>query len=535
MTFLKKLAPWHYFLFVVITLYVINHLKGSTYVGIDNISPFWGITPILEQIKHNSDFFTFGPTLFSWWFFALQFIGISAAAISSVYVYGYLFLGLLGYYKLITSIREKSPNILAFIVIFFSSLVPLWVYSTHELMFMSAFVSFPWIFLWISRNKQWTTMNSFITMVIFIPMFLSSSINLVVFAMSTGMIVVFLLVTQKVRLESLVRVLFLLILFIISTQILLFATRGKVTIFSEFINHQSFISQSTDMKQISEDLQNSERTHSSITNAMRFATGWLSIFDDKQNYIFSWAQTYRKSVGIALVQLGTVFIALFISFKNKSLSRWMFLYILGALLLSPIGLTVLSYFPLIGVIFRSASTKLWQLLFIPYLLLLLAMFDTQKIRDSKVVFGLLLVLTLIPAFPWYLGQLYNSNNAPNIPNEYPQFYGALKPTESVLILPPPQVRYFRKYHWGYYGSDLVSYMSSALIFDGTSVSSVSRTYNRELKEILECNITESIKQHILIFETPSTNLDYCLNLTSKRSCFVNKEFTYCLPEILVSI
>lgn len=524
---LSKLKPWHLFLLVSVCVFICNHRWGSTYVGIDNISPFWGIEPIIAQIRHNQDFFTFGPILFSWWFFLFHLLKISGALLSILYVYGYMFLSLLGYYNLSSYLLRKRVSIVAYLVVYWSSLVPLWIFSTHELMFMSAFTALPWVYLWITRKSSDTP--SVWVPLLFIPMLLTSAVNLVVFAVSIAFLALLFLVEKNYQLSSIKKLAVIPIVFLCAVQVLIFTTRGNILVTTEFLQHSTYLSQSQDMVSISEDLQKSELQNSSVTNALRFSTGWMSLFDEKQQYLFSWAKIFRTNLLIAGTQLLFIIATIVYAYKNKEQRKWIFLLLGGAILLSPLGLKLLTITPILGSIFRSASTKLWPLIFIPLLLLEIS-FLQNFIRKKRFLFYVTLLVVLIPFFPWVTRSVYSNNNAPMLPSTYYNFYNSLQERDTVLVIPAPQAKYFRKYTWGYYGSDFVSYQTKAKVIDGTSVSLLSDSYKSIIDAIAKCEITPAVKGYYLAIEAPYSPTDFCKPLTEFRACTTTDTFIYCLPE-----
>lgn len=481
-----KRIPLYIWIFALAAglLALINHRWGSTYVGLDNISPFWGFDKIIAQIEHSGNYFTFGPILFSWWFGLFTLIGISASAQSFLYVYGYLFLSLIGYYLLAKRIVkweiDRPQNILSFVFVFFISLVPLWIFSTHVLMFMSVFTAFPYLYLLVS-SKTITTRLAAIS-VITVPMFFSSSINIVVFIVAFMILGIFLILLEKENIKKLFfRYVFVGVFFVLLTQVFIFITRGNHFITTELQNHLSFLSQSADMARITTDLQNAELKSSSFTNALRFSTGWMALYDENANFVFPWAKEFRSNALLISIQIiGILALLLIRGFyvpPTKFNTKLFSILGIGVALLSPVGLVLISTIPFLGIALRSASTKLWLLLFVPLLILEIESICwlLQKRINYTFLISILIFLA-IPIYPWLTKQVFNENNAPIIPREYESFYSSLDTKDRVLILPQPQVVYFRKYTWGYYGSDLVSYMTKAKIIDASSLGNVREIY-----------------------------------------------------------
>lgn len=528
-----RIKPWFAFLVIVVFLALINHRVGSTYVGLDNISPFWGIGPIQSQIAHAKDFFTFGPILFSWWFFLLNAVGLSASTISFLYVYGYMFIALLGYYELIRHFVKKDVPSWLFGLIFFSSLIPLWVFVTHELMFMSLFASLPWIYLLLTNDEISRQKVFFLFSLLFtIPMFFSSASNLAVFASGFTALVVLSAVNREFNSRFFLKLCALGIAFLALVQLLILPTRGRAFITAELQQHASILSDSSVMQQITVDLQKSELQNASLTNAARFATGWLALFDENKNYVLPWAITYRKNIPLVIVQIMVILSAILFPLFNRAYGKskgWSYLYIVGAMLLSAFGLSVINNVPYLSILWRSASTKLWMLVFIPYLVLITELVS-YLLTQRWWLRHLLFLLLLVPAFPWFLGKASGDFNAPIIPVEYEVFYQSLPANSSLVVLPTPQVVYFRKYDWGYYGSSLVSFMTKAKVLDGGSIGLSSLEYSGYIDKIDNCHPDVPLNKELHIVIEGSHALQICDTLASQFTCEKKTYFSDCSPN-----
>lgn len=491
------IKPWMYFLFISVVIYLVTNKIGSSYVGIDNLSPFWGVQPILAQISHAGNYFSFGPLLFSWWFYLLSFVGVSAEILSQAYVYGYLFLALIGYHTLTEKILKTPVHWAVFSLIFFSSLIPLWIFSTHEMMFMSLFTALPFIFIWLLQPSSFK--NTLFQLLFIFPLFFTSSVNVVVFAFGYLFLGLLLLLTKNLNSVSLIKIALLGGIFLLASQILILYTNGSIPIQNEFTNHLVTLNNSTEMLRITSDLQKSELQNASITNAMRFATGWLALFDVNQSYLLPWATTFRNNLVVIVAQLSIIFAAILLPFlkKGSDTKIWSILYVTGAFLLSIFGLTLIVKIPYVGLLLRSASTKLWMLIFLPYIILTARLLLSYANLPWRIV---LFILLLIPSFPWLIGQFSGSFNSVIIPKEYTQYYASLSAKDVVLTLPEPQAIYFRKYDWGYYGSSLTSYMTTARILDGGTITSAKDEYKAHLARLLLCKNPSKI---VVVEASPS--------------------------------
>lgn len=499
--YLKK-HPWVIFIIITLVFWGINHRIGNVYVGIDNISPFWGISPILEQIKHSENFFGFGPLLFAWWFYLLRVAGFSASLISTLYVYGYLFISLLGWYGLMNKMYPGKVGVFAYVFIFFGSLIPLWVFSTHELMFMSMFTAAPFIIQEFLRPPTENRSAAEIALfsVILVPMLFSSAVNIVVYGVGVILCTFLAILQTPMQAKNIIKKsLYLNVIFLLLLQAGILLTSNRVTVTTELYHHLVELNQSPIMSQLTTDLQRSELQNASITNALRFATGWLALFDEKTNYLLPWAHTFRNNIYLIIVQ---VFLLLtYIATNLKFEKKWGILLIVASMLLSTFGISLLLNIPVVGVLFRSASTKLWLLLWVPTLIL--GSLTVTRIFNKPLLAVALTTVLAFTAFPWYTGKLASGFSAHNIPKSYELFYSGLSAQSTVLVIPEPQTTYFRRYPWGYYGSSLVVYMTRAHILDGASAGKDTKRYKDLSKDPCKAEIDYLVIEKYQDFPIPN--------------------------------
>lgn len=524
MRLLKRVTPWQVFTLITVLLFFNQHTFGATYAGLDNISPFWGISPILAQLEHSGNFFLFGPILFSWWFFLLSAIGVSASTISTIYLYGYLFLGLLGWYTFTQKNSEKQISPYFFVVIFLGSLVPLWIFSTHLLMFMSLFVSLPWLVN--PPEKTSTLIYKLFYFLLIIPMFFSSSINLSVFLSGIFLVLAYFFFNEKTL--PFKKIALIGALFLLSTQLLIFLTKGPAFIFTEATVHLTTLAQSEPMQKITTDLQKSELQNASFTNAARFATGWLSLYKPNGEHVFDWAYLYRHNLLLSIAQLLALVIIIKTSYSQKKLRIWILIYALGIVLLSAWGITLIQLIPYFSELWRSASTKLWPLIFVPYLILATSAIVTLREQKRKLTLLALIGTLMFVGFPWYGTKLVTKPTTAIIPQSLVTTFSALTPNDIAIILPSPEAIYFRESIGNYYGSSLEIYFTQAKVYDGASVSKDSEQYAKLEESVKHCQLDDQIHSSHLFVYTNSRDR-YCSEVFTGRICTTKDGFMHCLP------
>jgi hypothetical protein len=312
---------------------------------------------------------------------------------------------------------------------------------------------------------------------------------------------------------------------LIGLQFGMISMRVNKFIITHLIEHAEVISSHPFTSEVTINSIKVEKDTASITNAARYSLGWQHIIFPDGSSVFPF-EFIRSNLYFVLLAVTLVILTLYFSLKHKNKNHLALLYMwsITALLLSTFGIAVIQQIPLIKDMLRMASTKLWLLLFLPYIVL--TTYAIQQILESKVTYKILGITSYAIIIISVFGSgIFAKNLNVIIPPEYLAINSVIPKGASLYIYPAPQMLYFRQYAWGYYGSDFLGYIvKDAQIFDLTSISYDYESYKSLQNDLTTCNISDTTNNRYILFDSsvpPIENTDAITNDLIRKCLYRN--------------
>lgn len=469
---------------------------GKMIMGLDNYSPYFDFNVNFFRIFRADTFFEFGGLVFLPWIHVLVLLHVPPWIISQLFLWGSIGFGVFGCVLLIRRLilvntspsgmgNEKFMITTGGVLFLISSLVVIWMANQPNIVFLAAFAGIPvfihFLLFFERKNCDWKKIMFWIAGILSL---FASSLNIAAFMMFLIQGVIIAIVAGMVFFKIDIKKVFLrgltvLGVWIVVIQVLLlFFTPMKRIVTAEVYIHLQDIIANELTVDVTDDLRASELQNNSFLNTARFATGWMELHSDNGESVFSHYTAFMHDPVLVIAGL-TPLIIVIVAYpaavkKNKRVRLLYLLLGVGILLMSRYAVMVYGHIPLIREGLRWVSSKLWPLLLYPMLMLFL--FSTLTLlRDLKgnMRYLLIAVVTaalMIHAFPWWTGRVISRHAQVDLPTQYEEVFSHYDENDTILYLPLPQSSYFRRYEWGYFGSDFLRYMTKADVVDGASLS-----------------------------------------------------------------
>jgi hypothetical protein len=476
MKYVKKNIDILLVLILCLTIILFNFDFAKLVIGLDNASPYFGISNIISRIKGISSVI-YGGILFQAPFLLLKELGIKPEILSNLYLSLNLVLGSLGITLLSRKFTKNRIVSLFSTIVLVTSLFTTWIFANPNFLFLASYGSIPLIIYFLSKEKLKTIEYIFLVMLSLI--FLTTTLNIVAFAIYLLQIV---LLTKVLTLKefSLKRVgiwsCALVLVWLFSIQIIMFLNRDTSLFITQIFAYISSLLKNPYMDKITEGILTSGKSNS-ILDTARFSTGWMELHDPQNIPIFTKYTLYKTDTVYMFLGLIPFLLSLLsIYFKrNRRNILLTSLLLFFVLLSSKFGIYVIESIPLLKYAIRWPTSKLWPIYIIPLTVLsgitLSYILKLKKIISYPLI-GLLFGILIFYSLPVLNGNLLSPTTKVNIPNEYFKI-----PSDSkILVLPKPQKLYMREYEWGYYGSDFLSYINTSQIVDGANLYEYSNMY-----------------------------------------------------------
>lgn len=523
-------SQWGSILIVFASLVILlkNFNQADTIMGLDNASPWFGLSFVFNLIHKSDSFIEFGPLLFSPFLQLGYAITAHPALISQIVYWGNFLLGMLGFLILLTSSERRNKNILLVIsfTLVLGHLVTLWIFSQPTYLFLHAFSGVPWL-IYVLKLRRAPSAFLLLPAAFGFFSFLVTFLNPVAFTLYFVLcVVIAYFLEETLSISTLVKrsiLVGIILLFIIQTSLLL---SGRNTpLWTDIQAYTQVQIESSSNILASQSLRKSEIENNSLTNVMRFATGWMELNDLENRNLFTHKDVYQKSILFIIIQLSPIaFISWWYLRKKRGTRKQrklLIAYFLAVVLSSTYFLILIGGIPYLSDAWRWPTSKVWPLLTIPVWYLFLS--TLSEIPQRRIFFALCVVIIglLIQSFPWVTGQVVTKYALHEFPQEYRELQ-VLTSEDTVLVLQNPQKGQFRYYDWGYYGTDFLSFLTHATIIDGTRTNAVNKDYRKltenpeswysakithvvvdsTLQQSNTLTITDFLTNHVVILDTP---------------------------------
>lgn len=514
-------------------------------MGLDNVSPFFGLDILWYRIKNDSTIITNGPLIFTPTLLIGYTLQLPAWLISHVHYFGSFIFGLFGYTLLVRRFSRKFkiglPQWYPVLTVLFigGHLVSLWLLSLVQFFYIAAFAGIPWVILYLTEKSFFVIKPQYVLYFMGILFFFVSSMNLVAFSLFTIQIlaIVWLLKDENTNLlRILIKTSGVLSVWFFSLQIILIVSGKNEFLLANIWQHLSKITIHPFTSFITNDLRLAENVMSNFLNTLRFATGWILMVDASNNKIFNFAELYKTNpliIFAGYIPLLAAFIILFkpfdglaqkLNFKGYEKYILLGIFVTSIVMTSYFG-TITQYIPVLKEVLRFPSIKLWPALLIFSLFIIItAYFEFQKAATNRKVHLPLLVIVLIGiltnGFPLFTGQIFSIHVAVQIPLEYEKI--KTSQSQQFLVYPRPQKLYFREYTWGYYGSDFMSYYTTKHVIDRTSVSDDYNRYTELQDDLYNCENLSAFTNVTIILERWGSYEEIVTNHASEMNCIQNQ-------------
>ncbi|WKZ29883.1 MAG: hypothetical protein QY314_03670 [Candidatus Dojkabacteria bacterium] len=486
---------------------LINIRPEYTIMGLDNGSPFFSFETLWYHIQHSSNFFEFGPLLYTP-SIILTFFSIPAWVVSHIFYWGSFFIGCFFIIKLVEKavIVEQITRFKGIIVILgllfvLSSLIPLWIYSQPIVLFASAFAGIPAFIHFITTDRQDKTLLLTILESVGILFLFGTSINPVAFGffiVTATIVSIAWLNDRSEGKNAIIKAITILGVWAIVTQFLILLSSHRVFLPIEIVSYGQEIAQDPKSQEVTESLLAAEIQRNSLTNVVRSATSWMLLNKGEGERIFELEPLYDS---IPFVLMGIlpplVIIATVYQTKKKS-RRTLFLlslWIVAQILISGYTMNLLRFVPIVNQILRWSSTKLWALSFFPLIFLLPTFFSeiVNLIKKKSFLFiaaFCVIVMSMVgTSFPWWTGNVVSNTVFVKIPQAYTEI--PMPEGSNVLVVPQPQRLYMKEYLWGYFGTDFHPYLQKANFISNGGFMERHHRYSEYLEQYRNCQLLES--------------------------------------------
>ena len=516
----ENIAQYSTTLFAVILIFL-NFKKGFHIVGLDNASPFFDIGVTLHRIFYSDNFFEYGGIIFTLPFTFLRLFSIPSWFISQLFVWGALLLGMYFYSKILQPHLQNTGTKLLLPLLLLANLIPIWIFSQPIYLFVASFVGIPAVIYFLQKKRfHWSEV---VLLCIGFIYFFATSINPIAFILYLiQCAIISLLLKNNTGYQTiLVRASMLFALWLLFVQVTLTFSTYKTNIISEFTAYLSINSQSELSQEVTESLRTAELKNNTLTNVLRYATGWLELNDVNNQDLFKYSRQYANNYLFAVLGL-VPSIAIFMQFVRKrewrkEQSKRIIVYAIFVLISTTYALLIIGYLPYIRDGLRWVSSKTWPTLYILGTVLFIESIQHTPKKQITAWYSLLTVILFIYAMPWWKAPIINNRTYVSIPQEYLQL-PLFSPLDTLVVYPKPQKLFFRSYDWGYYGTDFLSYLTNAHVIDGTSI-------HRPIDEYAQAEK----RPHYFITEDLSFTPSNCLErIIQKNATF---KISYCEPRV----
>lgn len=469
---------------MTILLILLNYKHGFHIIGLDNASPFFDISVTLHRIFNSPNLFEYGGQLFTLPFTALRLLAFPSWLISQLYVWGALLLGMYCYAKLFEPHLEKPYLKVLLPILLFANLIPIWIFSQPIYLFVSSFVGIPALICFL-QNKELQVNR--VILFLGVMYFLATSVNPIAFVLYLiqGTILAILLQQKTSTKEILRKAVVLFAIWLLIMQGVLLLGNQKNNIFSEFGAYIEINSATPLSNEVTQSLRTAELKNNSITNVLRYATGWLELNDVNNTDLFRYSRQYANNYLMAIIGL-LPSIAIFLQlvsnreWRTKNASRLM-VYGITVLISSTYALLLIGYIPYVRDGLRWISSKTWPTLYVLGTLLFIDALQHLPPKRFNLVVTALSIILIGYALPWWNPPIINNRTYVKVPSEYLEM-PQLNDQDTLIVYPQPQKLFFRSYEWGYYGTDFLSYITKAKVVDGTSIHRPINEYAEEEKQ-----------------------------------------------------
>ena len=537
-------SNYHYILLsILLLIIIITNIQVSRYVvGLDNMSPYFNAQGIISKALENEGIYilNFGPQilLLPYWEI-LKSLNIPVWAIIQIYLFSSLILGVFGISYLSRKVaiyfnKENSKEIFFYAgLIYLTSLATYWIFNQPNYFFVASYASVPWVIYIVlgfvdSKEEKFSAklILKYLFYLYILLLFLQTSINLVVFLLLLG--IVFLIscaiksfdpkTTGRMYLKILLITSVPLVIYLIGMQVGLLYVGNYSFVLKYIYEYYTNIVSNPLTESVTQDLRASGYYRNSFVNNLLFTNSWMETHSSKgllfENYKLYSGGLFRV-IGLLPFTISVFSIFLFSSEKSKNAIKLHMLLFLSLLLMSTLVLRITDNVPFLSEIFRWSSSKFWTLYLIP-LSLIVSISTPQVLKSFKLKF-LFVILLLVYIFPVFTGNLFSEQLVVDIPNEYVQLDKEIDREKAYFYLPTPNSTYFYEYKWGYFGSDIVGYLTSGNYYDRGVISYFDNfdRYQKVLKVLTECKDTDSTNEYIIYdlnIDTDRTVIKNCLDM-----------------------
>ncbi|MCB9790656.1 hypothetical protein H6764_01395 [Candidatus Nomurabacteria bacterium] len=526
---------------ILVVIVVTNFQTGKFVMGFDNISPYFGIQPILAKTFDNSarHFVSFNPlVLITPVFSFMRLVGIPPWLISQLFLFGSLIMGVLGAARLTESflIRDKSRGRLGYTLgglFYLTTLFTYWVFNQPNFLFVAAYASIPWTIRYLSQIisvkigrktvlsyfRNTSLANKLLHLLVLI-LFLQTSLNLTAFVTYTfSIIVISVVVSKKVHYNvALKRALLFGGIFFLSwftlLQLELLVSGNFIFVGSLFLDHITELKGNQLTDTITEGIRSSGYLRGGIVNTILFAGSWMEAHDTTNTLLLQSYTLYNKT---AVQIMGLIpFIAgmgslafLRNGMRNKKLIIGLVaIMILGIFISSRLFLSITEHLPYINIALRWNASKFWPLTVIPLAILpsITIVRIYNRINFKGLLLAAVLALQLLYISPILKGDLFSELLVNRLPDRYLLLAESLNNQYKdmrVFYLPTPQIIYMYRYEWGYFGSDFLGYMTNGNLESRGVVSYFYNVdeYNSVEEYFAKCELEKIKNVDLIIFDT----------------------------------
>jgi hypothetical protein len=456
--------------------------------------------------------------------------------INQIFIFSSFSLGIFGIAKLSKLVskyfyKKESKEVYIYGgILSIASLCTYWIFNQPNLFFISAFASVPWIIIFVlefldntkSKSPTICKILKYLFLFYIIILFFQTTINLVVFLILILSIFLIVLTIRSFdkgfqKKEILKLIMYLLIpvvAYLLSIQIILFVTGNRQFVLSYIYDYYNNIISNPLTASITADLRASGYLRNTFANNLLFSNSWMETHVGNtvlfQNYTL-YSNGIFRLIGLLPFFISLYAVFLFSPKKSKHLAQFHFLLFLSILFMSTLALRLTETIHLLEEIFRWSSSKFWVLYLIPFTIL--GAISIKKVFKKKYIKIIFIILMLIYVFPIFKGELFSEELVVNIPEEYFSLDGIIDSSKTYYYLPEPNSLYFYQYDWGYFGSDLVGYMTKGNYYDSGVVSYFNNyeKYQEVIELLKDCE--EYVDGNIIFdqnLESSSAEIEQCL-------------------------
>lgn len=391
-------------------------------------------------------------------FLILEKVGVPLWLVSQMSVWLTLAAGVMGMGWLAKKLHGGEGAFLAGGIIYFSSILTLWLFFSPLKPFvffwgfLPVFLAATWELLERDSLKNWVFW--ILSMVAFGGAFVIPTLFLVSVIVLGLMGVVFGLKSGKWRGLGVLGLIFLIwqLYWLVPFGFYVKEQSGQLQ--DSFIN-----------RAITSGTVQDEKEYGRSPNVLRLMTSWVALKNDDGEQLFGYEDWYR---GAAATVLG--FVPMGLAVLGLSKRKYVLVLVgmagMGAWLLlnsnPPLGWFYdwcSRSMPLFRQVFRWGSSKFWVIWWLPVVILATGGWGRLWRRDRWLS---MIVLTglLVYMYPAFVRRLINERDWVRIPREYYELREYLRRVDTkgrVYLAPEANMLYFRNHDWGFFGSVFWSY------------------------------------------------------------------------------